>query len=494
MFGIPSSNLDRGIDQGLGYAYDLVLMNTDVDDHDLPVTPNQSSAQWPRVAADLLAAAWFSHLQQVAELLESTMLNLDRGRLVVAAVQSRTALEVSERAFAFIGQIATATDDNTLSTLIQTFLTGDRTPSDGIGSGIRAMRKFIAQAHHWSEDSLPGNLYSQLCNLTHPHSKLKDLYTSEHEKRIKMNPPREPLWTDKDWVDAGREILVGAVIAGEALRLRWQSVADVQSALRSRDSMPSDDNTQLRTKFAIDPLSHFEAQNVQTYLPTSTMMAFRRPGQDFLGPGENRLAASLEDFECSHLPLGYFEKSGKSAFRGWIWLRVRILLELELSIAEHLNRGEVVSSAALSRFALEHAASLFHATRVASGSKLDAIRTLKAGSPASADEVLKQAGVSSLPDFGTPRARDSSGEQIAKNGLNAFAHPDMAARKIYWQRFTYKDRVVLLIPGQAKHLSTYSSTNSYDVDNPWSVSVAMIDVIELQGIVALANANTRPML
>ena len=491
MFGVPVLDPAHGTDQGHGYSFDLIVTDTDTNTDGLPVMPELHSLRWPRVTANLLAAAWFSHLQQVAELLESSMLNLDRGRLVVAAIQARTALEVSERAFVYIDEIASAADDGELSEIVKTFLIGDRTFSQKISYGIRAMHQRVSEANGWSEDAAGENLYSDLCDLTHPQSKLEGIYTSEHLGGFKLNPPTEPLWTDIEWVNAGRNILVGAVVAGEGLRLKWQSVADVRSRLLSRDITSVKSNIQLRADFAVDPLGHLGARNAQTYLPPSTMSAFRKPGQDHLGPGENRLAGMLKEFECSHLPLGHFQESGNSAVNGWTWLRVRILLELELSIAEHLNRGEVICAAALSRFALEHAVSIFEAGAADQDSKLNALRKWSQGSADSIEKVLFRSGASNPPDFGIARNINRTAGQIAKEGLNAFVHPHFDARKIYWKRFADGQRNTLLIPGQAKHLYVHSSDKNYDLDNPWSVSVAAIDIIEMEGVIALATASSQ---
>lgn len=491
MFGIPCYNVEfDDTNEGLGYSYNLIIDGIKPNRDGRPDIPAPDSCSWKEHAPDYLIAAWFSHLQLTAELVESSMKALARGRFVVSAVEARAALEVSARLFFYAKTIEAHDNRQDSAELIYNLFTGCGKSQDQqktITGRINQLAQIVADTNGWP--SLP-NLYQSLCSLAHPTKHLVDLYLTKVSGGYILNVPREPYWTNDQWCKDGITILTAAIVATEGFRLSWYKIRKVWRVfLSSRQGSPAC-NLRICRFYLEDPLRGFGPYNCQTRLRSWTLFLHPVPSQEWrTGEWTNHLAQQLKAFEDDCIPTKHFNHDGASAVCGWTWLRIHCLLELELSITEHLNRGEVDTSAVLSRFALEHAESLYNATQSKNGSEfLGRLQNIKRVKPTGL--VLAQTGQDLPPIDGIPRDPNKAAIDIANKGLNHFVHSDWEPRKIYWGYFKYPHGDWSLeIPGRPKHESRKSDDENYDLDNPWSASVALLYVIENESADAIARAR-----
>lgn len=450
---------------------DLCVPSVHFDEHGLPVLPEPGNEKWETIAHDLLVAGWFAHVQHVAELVESSLRELDRGRVTAATVLARTGVEMAARAHYGLGQIQRAPSKAEQGQLLQWFVTGEgRLPvhDSTITQKISALE--TAAATYLEQDAYSaGNLYSRLCDRSHPRYTSRDVYLGDADDACYFSPLIGPLHTNRKAKQAANIVLDGVVVASAGMLSAWNAVdALLSDPTHARSKGPAPYIYGRKRVLPDNEAAYPEIDHDSTLAQAIHQMLEYTIFNDDSLPLTSLVF--IQQFVDKHL-MGRTWPSGGTddrCLRGWKGVRLWICSELEQALVASLNRVECASASALARFLLEHIAGLDQALRA---TEMEGrVRQLRdnASTQLSDEWIEQMLRLTNMSVHATDSGhQEQSIGRVLKQAANGLVHADLSARSMYWARYEASELQVLYMPSRPEYPQI---SEKLPLDSPWTVA------------------------
>jgi hypothetical protein len=476
-FVAPGRSVDNTAAAAGSFTVDVVLGAVSVDEHHLPVLPPIGDPTWPDVMADMLAGAWFAHVQHVAELLEATVTELDRGRLLSASAAARTAVEMAARLHYGIQLLLGCTSDGDVAEVTAWLSSGAGRPPGDTAPTISARIRTLVDAVR-AEAALPrgladglDGLYGRLCTLTHPGPEVWRAFIVSGTDGEAVWPTSEPFVGSDQLRAGGRSVLQGVGVAAAALRLDWTDMRTTVDALRARSLTGLASAYTLAGTHSVDLAVSYPGLEMQTVLARPLIRLAGGGASDTHALRACRPTAEVVRAAALEGPWSITADPERRSF-GLAAARLMALDELLRSVTEHLNRGQCATAAAQARFVLEHMSSLDSAmTAQDPEARAQALATdsAKRMDVERLRQLLRETGMGA-----GARAPDGPIEQL-KETMDAMVHADLVSRSLYWGTYSSRQLTLCRITGRPRFPD---AGRAPDLSSPWVGTITAVVVAD----------------
>lgn len=452
-------------------AVDFVVPGMEFDHEGLPLLPEVNSSTWRSEAGDLMAAAWFAHVQYVAEVTESCLRELEAGRLTAAAVLSRVATEMAARAHRGVLRVREAETRTDQGVLLENFLGGQGGLDDLepiLRERVAGIDRIAADYLSWNAD--PG-LYGRLCDLSHPTPKNREAYQGKSSEGYYFYPLASRLQSHRRTPRVAQDVCRGVAVATAGLLALWDDVNVLMEEFAGEGR---------RKRHTFRPLGVMDL--AQSYPEVDMESAVCQANYQMLEhtiftDDSPRVLAfdNVQRFAEKWLFGRTWGEGdfGDEAARAWRGLRLWISRELLQALVISLNRSCGASAAALARFVLEHLGSLERSLR-ASGPR-EVVEQLRNG----ASKKLDPEWLDDLLEATRLDVHASDGEatpgRVLRHASNGQVHGDFSARNLYWAQYGTGEASDLRLPGRPKYSV---SSQGLPLHHPWIISLATVEIAD----------------
>lgn len=451
---------------------DFVVAGAEFDDHGLPLLPNVEDPLWQSAAGNLLAASWFAHVQYVSELIESSLRELEAGRLTAAAVLSRAATEMAARAHRGVQRLKESETRTEQAERLQAFADGNGSLNlqrSNITKRVADLEKTAAEylGRTWDE-----TLYKRLCDRSHPTPENRGAYLGRREDRRYFYPVTNPLQANSRAGAVAKDVCLGVTASAAGLLALWDDVNDLMGGLAGQEA---------GHKYTYRPAQtlNLSAAYPEVDMESAVSQANYQMLQHTIYNDDSPTVMALAHVQrfAERWLLGHSWSDGDTGDEtalAWRAVRLWVSTELLQALVIAMNRTCGASASALARFALEHLGSVEQS--LAPSVSTSSVERLRDGHHPSLDrewldKLLETTGL----DVHSSEDDERSPGAALKYAANGLVHGDFSARNLYWAQYGTADAGALQLPGRPKYPQ---DSQALPLDHPWIIAGATVEIAD----------------